>query len=119
MSKKLLGWMLVGVVGGALVGCGGGAAEGAGASEAAAQYEGPVQSTDTARGEQLFTDVCGACHMEGGSGPDLSTDPHPVAQIRMTVREGSGTMPPLGAGQVSDHDLEAILAYMTSIQAAH
>lgn len=98
--------------------CGGGAAEGAGEGTTVAdQYQGPVQSDDIATGEQLFTDVCGTCHM-GGDGPDLTAETHGVATIRQTVREGDGDMPPLRPDRLSDEDLEAVLAYMVSIQAA-
>lgn len=97
--------------------CGGGAAEGAEGTTPAAQYQGPVQSEDVATGEQLFTDVCGTCHIDGDA-PDLMAESHQVAVIRQTVREGTDQMPPLDAAHVSDSDLEAVLAYMVSVQAA-
>lgn len=97
--------------------CGGGAAEGGEGTTVAAQYEGPVQSTDVATGEQLFNDVCGTCHVDGDA-PDLNEQAHAVAMIRQTVREGDGQMPPLDASRLSDDDLEAILAYMLSVHSA-
>ena len=114
MTKKLLGGVLIGL----LSACGGGAAEGAGATEVPAQYQGEIRSTDVAAGEQLFTDICGACH-EGGEGPDLRAEVHAAAMVRMVVREGDGTMPPLDASRLSDDDLEAILAYMQSVHAVN
>ena len=113
MTKKLLGGVLIGL----LSACGGAAAEGAGA-EVPSQYQGEIRSTDTARGEQLFNDVCGACHM-GGQAPDLSAEAHAAGEIRMIVRQGEETMPPIDASQLSDDDLEAVLAYMQTINAVH
>ena len=95
--------------------CGGSPAEGE--TTVSPQYEGPVQSQDVAGGEQLFTDVCGACHIDGGA-PDLNEHAHSVAMIRQTVREGDGQMPPLDVSRLSDEDLEAILAYMVSVHSA-
>ncbi len=113
MSRKLAGVVLVFSLGA----CGGGAAAGGGA-EVAPEYEGPVQSTDTARGEEVFTDVCGRCH-DGGRAPNIRSEAHPVAMIRMVVRQGDGGMPPFDADEISDDDLEAVLAFMVSIQAAN
>lgn len=96
--------------------CGGSPDAGEGTT-VAAQYEGPVESQDVAAGEQLFTDVCGACHIDGGA-PDLNEEAHSVAMIRQTVREGDGQMPPLDVSRLSDEDLEAILAYMVSVHSA-
>ena len=115
MANKVVGALLLGMM---LVGCGGASAEGGeGAVEVPVQYQGAVTSTDTARGEQLFTDVCGACH-EGGAAPDLRAESHGAPMIRMTVRQGDGQMPPLGVDRLSDDDLEAVLAYMVSVNAA-
>lgn len=112
MMKKVVGGALIAM----LAACGGSPSEGA--VEVPEQYQGPVQSTDTARGEQLFNEVCGACH-DGGEGPDLTAHPHAVPEVRMIVRQGEGTMPPLDANRLPDADLEAVLAYMQSIQAVH
>ena len=113
MTKKLLGGVLIGL----LSACGGASAEGAHA-EVPAQYQGEIQSTDAARGEQLFTDICGACH-EGGGAPDLRAEAHAAALVRMIVREGEGTMPPLDTSRLSEEDLEAVLAYMQSVHAVN
>lgn len=113
-TKRVVGWILAGLV----AGCGGAAAEGGGAETVPAQYDGPVQSQDVAGGEQLFNDVCGACHVDGDA-PNLNEHAHSAAMVRMTVREGDGQMPPLSAAQLSDEDLEAILAYMASVHAVN
>lgn len=97
--------------------CGGSSAEGGEGTTVAAQYQGPVQSEDLVTGEQLFTDICGTCHIDGDA-PNLQAETHGVAMIRQTVREGDGQMPPIDATRLGEQDLEAILAYMVSVGAA-
>jgi len=109
-------------------GCGGGGSEGpsgeAGESsggEAAnpADYEGAITSTEVDRGKELFITHCDDCHPGGEEdvGPSLIANPHSPAAIRKQVREGSGRMRPFSEKRVSKEDLEALLAYLASINA--
>lgn len=109
----------------ALSACGGG---GEGAAEAtgdesgggeATAYEGPIASADVELGKQVFMDSCDDCHPDGGEdvGPSLIGDPHSPAQLRRQVREGSGRMRPFPPNRLSDEELEALLAYLATIQA--
>ena len=106
-----------------LTACGGGAEEPSGAETSTgaelAQYEGPIASTEVERGKELFTAHCDDCHPGGEEdvGPSLIADPHPPAQIRKQVREGSGKMRPFSEKRLDNGDLEAILAYLESINA--
>ena len=79
--------------------------------EASAQYAGPIGSSDTAHGEEVFNSVCSSCH---SSGPALENIAWEAARVREQVREGSGRMPPISENRVSADDLEAILAYMVT-----
>jgi mono/diheme cytochrome c family protein len=106
----------------ALLACGGGAEEPgveASSGDELAQYEGPIASTDAERGKELFSAHCDDCHPGGEEdvGPSLIADPHPPAQIRKQVREGSGRMKPFPEKRLSNDDLESILAYLASINA--
>ena len=107
---------------GALVACGGGAeepsSEGSSGGEDAA-YAGPIASTDVARGKEVFVANCDDCHPDGDEdvGPSLIADPHTPADLRKQVREGSGKMRPFPEKRVSNEDLEALLAYLASINA--
>ncbi len=85
----------------------------------ATQYEGPITSTDVARGQELFSMHCDDCHPGGEEdvGPSLIADPHTPARLRQQVREGSGKMRPFPEKRVSNEDLEALLAYLASIHA--
>lgn len=106
-----------------LTACGGsGAAEGG--SEASSggdmsQYEGPIASTDTARGEEVFLMFCDDCHPDGGAddGPSLLEHPTTAAMMRKQIREGSGKMRPFPVKRLSDDDLEAALAFMQQMGA--
>jgi len=108
-------WLVLGA-------CSGGAEEGS--SEATAggdlsQYEGPIASTDVEMGRELFETHCDDCHPDGGEdvGPSLIEDPHSPGQLRRQIREGSGRMRPFSPGRLSDGDMEALLAYLASINA--
>ena len=97
-----------------LAACGGGA----GAEEPdriAAEYEGPIASTDVARGEELFNGLCMACH--AGGAPALQGIGWEPAAMRRQIREGEGRMPAISESRLSAEDLEALLAYMVTIGA--
>ncbi len=105
-----------------LVACGSGASEPSSAGSSGGeltQYEGPIASTDVDRGKELFSTFCDDCHPGGESdvGPSLIATPHTPARIRKQIREGSGKMKPFPETRVSKDDVEAILAYLASINA--
>ncbi len=103
--------------------CGGGSGEeggeggegGTSGGEVPAQYAGPIQSEDTAHGEQVFQQACAPCH---DSGPDLHDVGLSAGRIRQQIREGGGNMPAINATRLSDEDVEAVLAYLVTINAA-
>jgi mono/diheme cytochrome c family protein len=109
-----------------LVACGGGGGgseepsggESSGGGENAS-YAGPITSTDAARGKELFSTHCDDCHPGGEEdvGPSLIATPHTPARIRQQIREGSGKMRPFSEKRLSNEDVEAILAYLASINA--
>ena len=108
-----------------LIGCGGsaggaeeGGSEETGGSESGA-YEGPIASTDTEKGAEVYASFCDDCHPDGEEdvGPSLIDHPHTPAMLRQQIREGSGRMRPFSEGRISDEDLEALLAYLASINA--
>lgn len=84
-----------------------------------AQYEGPISSTDVEHGKEMFDALCGDCHPDGGEdvGPSLVADPHTPPQIRKQIREGSGKMKPFSEKRLGPDDMEAVLAYLASINA--
>lgn len=92
--------------------CGGPATEAREPGQVAAQYQGPIQSTDIARGEELYNGLCMSCH--GGSAPGLEGLGWDPGAMRQQIREGGGRMPAMRENRLSDPDLEAILAFMTT-----
>jgi hypothetical protein len=82
-------------------------------------YEGPITSTEVDRGKELFSTHCDDCHPGGEEdvGPSLIADPHSPADLRKQVREGSGKMRPFPEKRLSNEELEAVLAYLASINA--
>jgi cytochrome c553 len=106
------------------VGCGGGGAsepegEASSGGEGGSEYEGPVASTDVAHGQEVFASFCDDCHPDGGEdvGPSLIADPHTAAYIRKQIREGSGKMRPFSEKRLSNDDMEALLAWLASVNA--
>jgi len=87
--------------------------------EAAAEYAGPIASTDVARGKEVFDNYCGDCHPDGGAdvGPSLIASAHSAPKVRQQTREGSGKMRPFSEKRLSKDDLEAILAWLASVNA--
>lgn len=73
---------------------------------------------DVAAGEAFFANTCSGCHMDngkaaGGVGPQLAGVGLTVDQIKDTVTNGKGAMPP---GLASGADLDNVAAYVASIQ---
>lgn len=107
----------------ALVGCGGGGgdAEGGGGDDGTgggeetvdlSAYQGPIASNDVATGEQLYNDVCMACHANISEPiPSLGWE---VARMRHQIRNGGDGMPPIDAEQLSDEQMEAVLAFLVT-----
>jgi mono/diheme cytochrome c family protein len=83
---------------------------------------GPVRldSAEERRGEQAFFRFCHQCHPGGdsGLGPALNNKPLPGAAIRLQVRTGVGNMPSINDDELSDRDLDAIVAYMKALRQA-
>jgi hypothetical protein len=82
-------------------------------------YQGPITSTEVDRGKEVFATYCDDCHPGGEEdvGPSLIADPHSPADLRRQVREGSGKMRPFPEKRINSEDLEALLAYLASINA--
>jgi len=106
--------------------CGGGEAtepEGeessGGEAEGGSAYDGPITSTDVALGKEVFDTHCEDCHPGGEEdvGPSLIADPHTPSALRQQIREGSGKMRPFSEKRISGDDLEALLAYLQTINA--
>ena len=101
-----------------LVGCGGGGADEGGGGEATgggeadlSAYQGPIASNDVAGGEQLYNDICMACHASMSPLPNLGWS---APAMRRQIREGGDGMPAIGPDQMTDEQVEAVLAFMVT-----
>lgn len=75
-------------------------------------------AADEAAGEKAWAKTCKQCHnmpTEGGEGPALIPLSHTPDQIRDIVRFGNGEMKALATTSISDTDLEAVIAYLQSL----
>lgn len=82
---------------------------------------GPVDTSDPqiALGERVFALQCQACHPNGsvGLGPGITNKPLPGWAVRFQVRVGLGQMPAFPAEEISDAELDAVVAYIHALRA--
>lgn len=105
----------------ALSACGGSAPaddhheEGSGSGGESA-YAGPITSTDLAGGEAAYQAACAPCHENGA--PTVFGRGWEPARMRQQIREGEDDMPPIPESRLSNEQMEALLAYIESRDAA-
>ncbi|MEM9188439.1 MAG: cytochrome c [Myxococcota bacterium] len=102
LAPFVVGAILLGAI---LLGCGS-------APSVPARFAGPIQSADRTTGETAYREVCVPCHAEALVGVRWN-----VGRMRQVIREGSGTMAPIPETELNPRDLEALLAYLASIDA--
>lgn len=88
-----------------------------------------AEPAEPSRGQALFAQRCGGCHLEGGFGTRVLSRRVPEGQARLedreilpagltiaVVRGGIGSMPQIRAAELGDADLAAIAAYLETGQ---
>ncbi|MCK6548739.1 cytochrome c [Myxococcota bacterium] len=84
-----------------------------------APFVGDLTLTSDAQrtGQRVFFTECNQCHPRGraGLGPGLFV---PDALIRAQVRAGLGAMPAFGEEQITDAELDALVAYVGLLKSA-
>ena len=96
-----------------------GMALGCGDARKSEPLEGPIElSPDELRGQQLFMKRCNECHPQGeaGIGPALNDKPLPDALIEAKVRDKTGQMPNFSDAQITDEDLDKLVAYLAKVR---
>lgn len=78
------------------------------------QYAGSIRSRDVERGRHVFVTLCAACHRGRVNPAGFHWTP---AHMRHQIREGNNLMPPLRAARLPDDQVEAVLAYLSTIDA--
>jgi mono/diheme cytochrome c family protein len=78
----------------------------------------PIHSEEVAHGQRIFMAVCHQCHPggENGLGPALNDKPIPEFVIRYQVRHGLGAMPAFSEEQISEKDLDHVIAYLKRLR---
>ena len=81
---------------------------------------GRADEQTAARGKQVFTENCASCHTlsdagsSGTVGPNLDDAAPDEQAVRRQVLQGGGGMPAF-EGQLSDDDINAVAAYVSSV----
>src|SRR5687768_8510875 len=70
------------------------------------------------QGHVLFDAQCSKCHTGGEAAlaPALNNKPLPGFLMRFQVRHGLGAMPSFDEDQISDAELDAIIAYLRALR---
>lgn len=122
MKKLNLVWLFIGLLAGSLllVACGGEATP-TPAGSAATTVTAKPSSGNAANGEKLFTEVaCVSCHPSAGKvagvGPKLAGTTRDEDYIRNIIRQGKNPMPGFRAAQITDAQLEDLVAYIKNLK---
>lgn len=77
-----------------------------------------LPSRPTVLGEEVFMHRCNQCHPRGeaGLGPALNNKPLPGFMIKFQVRHGFGAMPAFSEKELSDFDLNNVVAYLKTLR---
>jgi mono/diheme cytochrome c family protein len=80
----------------------------------------PLETDDPkiALGQKVFFANCHQCHTGGGTaiGPAITNKPLPDWAIRFQVRHGVGQMPAFSEEEISDEELDALVAYLNELR---
>ena len=91
------------------------------AAVAHGQSPSPAPGADPVMGSQIFTNLCGFCHQDGGRvagrGPKLAGTDRPDEYILNRIRTGKeGAMPAYGRA-FSEVQMRSLIAYIRSLKA--
>ena len=96
------------------------AASSGAATTAAGSGSGTASGGDAAAGQKLFVANCQACHPSGGRvagvGPKLQGTTRDDAYIHSNIRNGRNAMPAFSTDQISDQQINDLIAYIRSLK---
>ena len=75
-------------------------------------------SSDAEAGRTAFMEYCTQCHPggEAGLGPSLNDKALPTFLKKFQVRQGIGSMPSFSEAEISDQQLDDIMAYLKALR---
>ena len=70
------------------------------------------------RGRTVFMAKCNYCHPggEAGLGPAINDKPLPAFLMKIQIRTGLGAMPAFPPSEMSEADVDAVIAYLKEIR---
>lgn len=79
-----------------------------------------ITDSSEQRGREQYMRHCNACHVGGSGalGPALNDKRLPVFLMRFQVRHGLGAMPRFTREQISDEELDHLMAYLLLLRRA-
>jgi cytochrome c5 len=97
------------------------AVAGCGTARRGEPFAGRFVAADTSvqRGGRVFYAYCNKCH-DGGEAalaPGIHNKPLPGFMIKLQVRVGMGAMPSFSSAQISDGELDDLIAYLKAKRA--
>ena len=77
-----------------------------------------VESQEVADGRHVFMRNCYQCHPGGqaGLGPAINNKPLPSVLMKTQVRNGLGAMPAFSEEEISDDQLDHLMAYIGALK---
>ena len=77
-----------------------------------------IQDQQIALGQRAFMTSCHQCHPGGmaGLGPAINNKPLPGFMIKLQSRAGLGAMPGFSSSELSDEELDAVVAYLKALR---
>ena len=77
-----------------------------------------IEDPEVLVGQRVFYAVCNQCHPGGGAGIGLAltTVPLPDWLVRFQVRNGIGQMPAFTEEEMSDEELDGVVAYLNELR---
>jgi mono/diheme cytochrome c family protein len=77
-----------------------------------------IQDPQIALGQRVYMTSCHQCHPGGtaGLGPAINNKPLPGFMIKMQTRAGLGAMPGFSSSELSDEELDAVVAYLKALR---
>ena len=95
-------------------------AAGCGTARRSVPTAGPLElaSRNLTAGREVFLVNCHQCHPggEAGLGPALNNKPLPGPLLRFQVRKGLGVMPAFTEEEISELELDLLVAYMKKLR---